>query len=144
MAADDLVTQGARASATMIFTMLNQINSVPAHQGLSISYFHTCKLHAIVNHIMILHILCINYDNIFKPNWYNFKDITPKMTTLLAMSHVSVKSHLSWLISLLSVLSVVILFFSAALSCVVGSITAQWPPGWTNLQKINAPPISNE
>ena len=30
MAADDLATQGARASATMIFTMLNRINSVPA------------------------------------------------------------------------------------------------------------------
>ena len=31
MAADVLVTQGARASATMIFLILNQINSVPAH-----------------------------------------------------------------------------------------------------------------
>ena len=29
--ADVLVTLGARASATMIFTMLNQINSVPTH-----------------------------------------------------------------------------------------------------------------
>ena len=28
MAADDMAMQGARASATMIFTMLNQINSV--------------------------------------------------------------------------------------------------------------------
>ena len=31
MGADVLVMQGARASATMIFTVLNQINSVPAH-----------------------------------------------------------------------------------------------------------------
>ena len=30
MAADDLATQGARASATMILTLLNRINSVPA------------------------------------------------------------------------------------------------------------------
>ena len=30
MAIDDLATQGDRASATMIFTMLNRINSVPA------------------------------------------------------------------------------------------------------------------
>ena len=30
MAADDLVAQGARASATMIFTMLNRSNSIPA------------------------------------------------------------------------------------------------------------------
>ena len=35
MAADDLVTQGARASATMIFILLNQINSVPACWGLT-------------------------------------------------------------------------------------------------------------
>ena len=34
MAAYDLATQGARASATMIFTMLNLINLVPAHWGL--------------------------------------------------------------------------------------------------------------
>ena len=31
MGADVLATQGAMASATMILTMLNQINSVPAH-----------------------------------------------------------------------------------------------------------------
>ena len=31
MGADVLVMQGARASATMIFTVLNKINSVPAH-----------------------------------------------------------------------------------------------------------------
>ena len=30
MAADDLATQGARASASMILTLLNRINSVPA------------------------------------------------------------------------------------------------------------------
>ena len=30
MAADDLATQGARASAPMMFTMLNRINLVPA------------------------------------------------------------------------------------------------------------------
>ena len=30
MGADVLATQGARASATMIFIMLNRINSVPA------------------------------------------------------------------------------------------------------------------
>ena len=30
MGADILVTQGAMASATMIFTMLNRINSVPS------------------------------------------------------------------------------------------------------------------
>ena len=33
MDADVLATQGARASATMMFTMLNQINSVPARKG---------------------------------------------------------------------------------------------------------------
>ena len=38
MAADVLVTQGARASATMILTMFNRDNSVPACQGL-ISHF---------------------------------------------------------------------------------------------------------
>ena len=32
MGADVLATQGARTSATMIATMLNRINSVPAHQ----------------------------------------------------------------------------------------------------------------
>ena len=30
MGADVLATQGARASATMIFTLLNRINSIPA------------------------------------------------------------------------------------------------------------------
>ena len=30
MAADDLATKEARASATMVFTILNRINSVPA------------------------------------------------------------------------------------------------------------------
>ena len=35
MGADVLATQGARASATMIFTMLNQINSVPTHEALN-------------------------------------------------------------------------------------------------------------
>ena len=34
MAGDDLATQGARASTTMMFTMLNRINSVPARSGL--------------------------------------------------------------------------------------------------------------
>ena len=33
MGADVLETQGARASATMIFTVLNQINSVPHVKG---------------------------------------------------------------------------------------------------------------
>ena len=31
MIADDLATEGAKSSATMIFTMLNRINSVPAY-----------------------------------------------------------------------------------------------------------------
>ena len=31
IAADDLAMQGARASANMIFIMLNWINSVPEH-----------------------------------------------------------------------------------------------------------------
>ena len=35
MAADILATQVARASANVIFAMLNRINSVPARQGLS-------------------------------------------------------------------------------------------------------------
>ena len=34
MADDDLAMKGDRASATMIFTMMNQINSVPTRQGL--------------------------------------------------------------------------------------------------------------
>ena len=34
MAADILATQGAKASAIMIFTLLNQINSVSAGKGL--------------------------------------------------------------------------------------------------------------
>ena len=34
MGADVLVMQGARISATMIFTMLNRINSVRTHEGL--------------------------------------------------------------------------------------------------------------
>ena len=34
MGADGLATEGARVSATIILTMLNQINSVPARQGL--------------------------------------------------------------------------------------------------------------
>ena len=34
MCADVLVTQGARASATMIFTMLDRINSALARSGL--------------------------------------------------------------------------------------------------------------
>ena len=38
MGADVLATQGAKASATMIFTMLNQINSVPARKGLTTEY----------------------------------------------------------------------------------------------------------
>ena len=32
IATADLATQGATASATMLFTMLNRINSVPARQ----------------------------------------------------------------------------------------------------------------
>ena len=35
MAADDLATQRARASAATTFTMLNWINSVPVAQGLN-------------------------------------------------------------------------------------------------------------
>ena len=31
MGADVMTTQGAGASATMVFTKLNRINSVPAH-----------------------------------------------------------------------------------------------------------------
>ena len=38
IAVDDLVTQGARASATMIFIMLNRINSAPARKGLMYHY----------------------------------------------------------------------------------------------------------
>ena len=34
MGADVLATQGARASATMVLTVFNQINSVPARWGL--------------------------------------------------------------------------------------------------------------
>ena len=36
MVADVLATQGARASATMIFTMLNRINPVPAREELTL------------------------------------------------------------------------------------------------------------
>ena len=36
MVADVLATQGARASATRIFTMMNRKQSVPARQGLSL------------------------------------------------------------------------------------------------------------
>ena len=35
MGADVLATQGTRASATMIMTMLNLINSVPTRSGLT-------------------------------------------------------------------------------------------------------------
>ena len=35
MGADVLATQGAKASATMILTMLNRISSVPTHEGLT-------------------------------------------------------------------------------------------------------------
>ena len=35
MAADVIAMQGARASATMIFTMLNRINLVPVRQELT-------------------------------------------------------------------------------------------------------------
>ena len=41
MAADDLATQGARASATMIFTMLNRINFIPTGEWLSCTCMHT-------------------------------------------------------------------------------------------------------
>ena len=41
MGADVLATQGARASAIMIFTMLNRINSVPARQGLMELHYFT-------------------------------------------------------------------------------------------------------
>ena len=43
MGADVLVTQKARASATVIFTMLNLINLVPTHKGLKknkVSHLH--------------------------------------------------------------------------------------------------------
>ena len=43
MAADDLATQGARASATMIFTMLNRINFIPTGEWLSCTCMHTLK-----------------------------------------------------------------------------------------------------
>ena len=36
MGDDALATQGARASESMIFTMLNRINSVPARKGLKL------------------------------------------------------------------------------------------------------------
>ena len=39
MGADVLATQGARASATMIFTMLNQDNLLPACEVQIITYF---------------------------------------------------------------------------------------------------------
>ena len=39
MAADDLTTQAARASVTMIFTLLNCIDSVPARYGLKKNTF---------------------------------------------------------------------------------------------------------
>ena len=38
MVADVLATQGARASATMILTWLNQDNSVPTHLGLKVPW----------------------------------------------------------------------------------------------------------
>ena len=34
MGADDMATQGTGESTTLIFTVLNRINSVPARQGL--------------------------------------------------------------------------------------------------------------
>ena len=36
MTDDDLATQGAGTSSTMIFTMLNWINSAPARKGLKL------------------------------------------------------------------------------------------------------------
>ena len=42
MGVDVLATRGARASATMIFTMLNRINSVPARQWLIASSEQCC------------------------------------------------------------------------------------------------------
>ena len=40
MGGDVLATQGARPSATMILTWLNQDNSVPAHKGFMRRAFH--------------------------------------------------------------------------------------------------------
>ena len=41
MGADVLATQGPRASSTMIFAMLNRINSVPHFKGFT-SYCYCC------------------------------------------------------------------------------------------------------
>ena len=53
MDADALVIQGAKASATMILVMLNQINSVPAHSGLIFLIFW--------NRCYAINLLCIMF-----------------------------------------------------------------------------------
>ena len=51
MGADVLATQGARASATMIFTVLNWINSVSAREGLNaFTYLKICIANTSVLH----------------------------------------------------------------------------------------------
>ena len=42
MGADTLATQGAKASATMIFTMFNRINSVNERKELTVHVCHAC------------------------------------------------------------------------------------------------------
>ena len=42
MADDDLVTQEAKASVSMIFTMMNQINSILARYGLNLNHISFC------------------------------------------------------------------------------------------------------
>ena len=53
MAADDLATQGARASATIIFTMLNLINSVPSSVNIYTVYFAVLKILASTSFPMV-------------------------------------------------------------------------------------------
>ena len=66
MGVDVLATQGARASATMIFTVLSRINSVPARQRLStFTYLKICIASTSVLHyaIDILNDLYASYES---------------------------------------------------------------------------------
>ena len=71
MADDDLVTQEAKASAYMIFTMMNQINSVLARSRLNLNHILFCFyidktiLHRHRQHIIVL---LSNYSPMFQSN----------------------------------------------------------------------------
>ena len=66
MGDDVLATQGARASATMIFTMLNRINSVPARKASKLQW--NIHEHKFVNNVVMKNCVKHGFKRYFRGN----------------------------------------------------------------------------